>query len=138
MKKPQNNLIRGALFLSIGGFITKVIGAIYRIPLTNILSAEGIGLYQMVFPLYSLLLTVSSTGVPNGMAKLIAEGRNGEKVLKSALYFFVPISLIASIFLAVFGYKLALLQGNALAKTCYYAIAPSVLLVSVIDRKSVV
>ena len=133
MKKLENNLIKGALFLSIGGFITKVIGAIYRIPLTNLLGAEGIGLYQMVFQLYSLLLTVSSTGVPNGMAKLIAEGRNGEKVLKSALYFFVPISLIASIFLAVFGYKLALLQGNALAKTCYYAIAPSVLLVSVIS-----
>ena len=133
MKKLENSLIKGALFLSIGGFITKVIGALYRIPLTNLLGAEGIGLYQMVFPLYSLLLTVSSTGVPNGMAKLIAEKTDGEKVLKSALCFFVPISLVASVILAIFGYRLALLQGNALAQNCYYAIAPSILLVSVIS-----
>ena len=133
MKKLENSLIKGALFLSIGGFITKAIGAIYRIPLTNLLLAEGIGLYQMVFPLYTLLLTVSSTGVPNGMAKLIAEKNDGNVVLKSALCFFVPLSLIASIFLAVFSYRLALLQGNALAKSCYIAISPSVLLVSVIS-----
>ncbi len=133
MKKLENSLIKGALFLSIGGFITKVIGAVYRIPLTNILGAEGIGLYQMVFPLYSLLLTVSSTGVPNGMAKLIAEKNDGNVVLKSALCIFVPLSLIASICLLIFGANLAVLQGNSLAKSCYYAIAPSVLLVSVIS-----
>ena len=133
MEKCKNNLIKGALFLSIGGFITKVIGAVYRIPLTNLLTAEGIGLYQMVFPLYSLLLTVSSTGVPNGMAKLIAEGESEEKVLKSALYFFVPISLIATLILMVFARNLALLQGNIYAKNCYVLIAPSVLLVSIIS-----
>ena len=133
MEKCKNNLIKGALFLSIGGFITKVIGAVYRIPLTNLLTADGIGLYQMVFPLYSLLLTVSSTGVPNGMAKLIAEGESEEKVLKSALYFFVPISLIATLILMVFARNLALLQGNIYAKNCYILIAPSVLLVSIIS-----
>lgn len=133
MKKRENNLIKGALFLSIGGFITKVIGAIYRIPLTNILSAEGIGLYQMVFPLYSLLLTVSSTGVPNGMAKLIAEKNDANKVLKSALCFFVPVSFIASLLLMIFARNLAVLQGNVYAKNCYVAIAPSVLLVSIIS-----
>ncbi|MBR5439784.1 MAG: polysaccharide biosynthesis protein [Clostridia bacterium] len=133
MKKSENGLIKGAFFLSIGGFITKAIGAIYRIPLTNLLGAEGIGLYQMVFPLYSLLLTVSSTGVPNGMAKLIAEKNDENKVLKSALCFFVPLGLLATVFLIVFGYHLAVLQGNSLAKSCYVAIAPSVLLVSVIS-----
>ncbi len=129
----RDKLVSGALALAIGGFITKVIGALYRIPLTNILGAEGIGIYQMVFPLYCLLLTVSSTGVPNGIAKLIGEGRDAEKTLYSALKIFVPIGIIGSVIMALFSNKIALLQGNALAKNSYILIAPSVLAVSVIS-----
>ena len=92
MKK--SSLIGGAVTLSLGGVITKLIGAVYRIPLTNILGAEGIGIYQMVFPLYTILLTLSSTGVPSGISKLIAEGNSPEKTLKSALKFFAVIGFI--------------------------------------------
>lgn len=129
----KDKLISGALALAIGGFITKVIGALYRIPLTNILGAEGIGIYQMVFPLYCLLLTVSSTGVPNGIAKLIGEGKDAEKTLYSALKVFVPIGGIGSVIMAVFSNKIAILQGNSLAKLSYVLISPSVLAVSIIS-----
>lgn len=129
----KDKLITGALILAIGGFLTKVIGVFYRIPLTNILGAEGIGIYQMVFPLYCLLLTVSSTGVPNGISKLIAEGNDPNEVLKSSLKLFIPIGLIGSIFMTVFARKISLLQGNILAKNSYIFLAPSILAVSVIS-----
>ncbi len=129
----KDNLLSGAFILAVGGFITKVIGAVYRIPLTNLLGAEGIGVYQMVFPLYCLLLTLSSTGVPNGIAKLIGEGNDAKTVLKSALKIFVIIGVIGSLLMAVFSHKIATLQGNSLATNCYIFIAPSVLLVSVIS-----
>lgn len=61
-KTKSDGLIKGALVISMGGFITKILGAFYRVPLTNILGAEGLGLYQAVFPIYCLLLTLSSTG----------------------------------------------------------------------------
>ena len=51
------------------GMTAKLIGALYRIPLTNIMGAEGIGLYQMVFPLYTVLLTVTSGGLPPAGSK---------------------------------------------------------------------
>ncbi len=129
----KDNLLGGAFILAVGGFITKVIGAVYRIPLTNLLGAEGIGIYQMVFPLYCLLLTLSSTGVPNGIAKLIGEGNDGKVVLKSALKIFLPIGIIGTVLMALFSQKIATLQGNSLATNCYIFIAPSVLLVSVIS-----
>ena len=129
----KDKLLSGALALAIGGFITKVIGALYRIPLTNILGAEGIGIYQMVFPLYCLLLTVSSTGVPNGIAKLIAEGGDAENTLYSALKVFVPIGIIGSLLMALFSNNIATLQGNYLATKSYIFISPSVLAVSVIS-----
>ncbi len=130
--KNNNALFKGALILSMGGLLTKVLGAIYRIPLTNLLGAEGIGVYQMVFPLYSLLLTVSSTGVPSGISKLIASGEDAENVLKTSLLIFVPLGLIGSVFLMAFSRSLATLQGNINAKWAYVLISPSVVLVSII------
>ncbi len=129
----KDKLLSGATVLAVGGFLTKAIGAVYRIPLTNILGAEGIGVYQMVFPLYCLLLTFSSTGVPNGIAKLIGEGNDGLSVLKSALKAFSVLGLIGSGLMAVFSYKIAVLHGNSLAYKSYLLIAPSVFLVSVIS-----
>ena len=54
------SFLKGAIIISVGGFIAKLLGAIYRIPLTNVLGGEGMGIYQMVYPLYCLLLTAVS------------------------------------------------------------------------------
>ena len=58
--------LHGGAFFALLCLIAKGVGALYRIPLTNIMGAEGIGLYQMVFPLYSVLLSVSAGGLPTG------------------------------------------------------------------------
>ncbi len=131
MKKIS--VIKGAFILSLGGVITKLLGAIYRIPLTNLLGVKGIGLYQMVFPFYALLLTFSSTGVPSGTSKLVAEGNNPVRVLKSSLKVFGTAGFILSILTAIFSKSIATFQGNADAGVCYLALSPSIFLVSVIS-----
>ena len=76
MKKPSStskNFITGALLLSLGGLLAKVLGALYRIPLTNVLGSYGMGLYQLVFPPYILFLTVCQAGIPVALSKTIAE-----------------------------------------------------------------
>lgn len=62
--KAKQNFLQGAFIISLGGIVAKILGACYRIPLANILGAEGLGIYQMVYPLYCLLLTISATGIP--------------------------------------------------------------------------
>lgn len=131
--KLKNGLIYGAFFLSLGGVITKLIGAVYRIPLTNLLGAKGIGIYQMVFPLYTILLTFSSTGVPSGISKLIAEGNNPEKILKSSIKLFAIIGFITSTLTIIFSKYIAVFQGDINARLAYIGIAPSVFLVSLIS-----
>ena len=71
--KKEKSFLSGALVLSLGGLLAKVLGALYRIPLTNILGSYGMGLYQLVFPLFSLLLTISTAGIPVAVSKLVAE-----------------------------------------------------------------
>lgn len=133
-KKPfSDGLIRGALIISLGGFVTKILGAFYRVPLTNILGAQGLGLYQAVFPVYCLMLTASSTGVPSGISKLIAEGEDKFTALKSALAVFLPVGLFLGALMAAFSGAIASLQGSPQSKAAYAAIAPSVALVGAIS-----
>lgn len=73
MMMSKANLAKGAVILSLAGLISKAIGALYRIPLFRMIGAEGMGLYQMAYPLYALLLTVSSAGIPVAISKIVAE-----------------------------------------------------------------
>ncbi|MFA6331301.1 MAG: polysaccharide biosynthesis protein, partial [Clostridia bacterium] len=137
-KKMKKTFIWGVLILSAGAFIAKVLGAIYRIPLTNIIGAEGIGLYQMVFPLYSLLLVASSAGIPTAISRLVAEKTaqndnvGAKLVFKSALILMLLLSGIASIIIFFLSGTFARLQGNTSATMAYYVISPAVIFSAVI------
>ncbi len=133
MKNDKNILLKNALTVSMGGFIAKVLGAVYRIPLTNILGSEGMGLYQMVFPLYCVLLTISSTGLPSSISKIISEGNSAETVLKKSKSFFGLIGFFGTLFMCAFSVFIARLQGNVNAWGGYVALAPAVFFVSLIS-----
>ena len=68
----KNKLAKGSLILAIGTFVAKAFGMLYRIPLTNMLGCYGLGLYQMIFPVYTVLLDFSGAGVPSALSRLIS------------------------------------------------------------------
>ncbi len=111
----------------------KILGAFYRIPLTAILGSEGMGLYQTVFPLYTLFLTVSSGGVSVAVAKMVASRKNSGEVVSVALKFFAVVGGVLSLLMLLFSHDIAVFQGNARAQTGYIAIAPSITLVSAVS-----
>lgn len=57
-----NKFVSGTLILTLSGFVVKVIGSVNWIILSRILGGEGIGIYQMAFPIYLLALQVSKIG----------------------------------------------------------------------------
>lgn len=138
MAKKQS-FIRGAFVLGICGFIGKFLGAVYRIPLTNILGSEGMGLYQMVFPMYTLLLTVSSSGLPSAISRLIAERlalkdrQGGSRIFGAALLTLFIFGGLCTIIVFILGKYIAQAQGNPDASYAYMAIAPSLILVALIS-----
>ena len=133
MKKQS--FVVGAIVLTIASFFAKVIGAIYRIPLTSILGAEGLGLYQMVFPLYSMLLVLCSTGVPNAIAKMIASGDDSKNrtIIYKSILFFGAISLCMSVALILLSKFISIVQGNKDAWLIYSGVAPAVFFVGVLS-----
>lgn len=69
----KDTFIKGALILTIAGVIVKIIGAVNRILLSRLLGGEGIGLYQLAYPIYLLALSISSAGIPVAISILVAE-----------------------------------------------------------------
>lgn len=129
----------GAIILAFGGLVAKVVGALYKIPLTNILGSNGMGLYYLIFPLYSLLLVIISSGTSLAVSRLVSSEKinhnkkNEITIFKVALIYVFVLSVIFSATLIVLSEKISLLQGNINAKIGYFAIAPSIIFASVIS-----
>lgn len=99
----RGKFLRGSFLISFGGFLSKAIGALSRIPILSALGAEGMGAYQLVFPLYAFLLTFCSSGVATSISKMVADERylGGKGVLFGAakLFFALGTLLGAGLFL---------------------------------------
>ena len=84
----KHSLIGGAIILTIASFITRILGFIYRIYMSRLIGAEGMGLFQLIFPIYMLGYTLSSSGISVAVSKLVAEENakrnpaNARKILR--------------------------------------------------------
>jgi len=74
--KNKNLFIKSTIILILGGIITKILGFIIRIIYTRIVGAEIIGLYSLVTPTYSLLITIAMLALPTTISKLVAENKH--------------------------------------------------------------
>ena len=132
----RKEFIKGAVWITVGGFVSKLIGALYRIPLTNLIGGYGIGLYQMIYPFYCLLLTLSATGIPSAVSALtaseIAKGSNARNTLSPAMKLFAFIGGIGTLLMLSLSHTLANAQGETALVGGYITLAPSVFLVSIL------
>lgn len=67
------SLMKGTFILTIAGIVVKIIGSLNWIFVSRVLGGEGIGLYQMAFPIYFFALSVSTAGVPVAISIITAE-----------------------------------------------------------------
>ncbi len=118
-----------ALALAVTSMVAKLMGAVYRIPLTNILGANGIGKYQLVFPLFALLLALSCNAVPVAISRLVAQERalgktdNVRSIMLASLVYMGVSGAVAMIFMLAIAYPLSIVQGADMFK-CYLVLAP--------------
>ena len=135
--KRSESFLSGALVLSLGGLFAKILGALYRIPLTNIIGSYGMGLYQLVFPPYILFLTVAQAGIPTAPSKLIAENnqlgkpQEGKKVFRFAFLLLALSGLVCAALMAALSGVIARAQGNDSTQKAFLIVAPALLFVPV-------
>ena len=95
-KSSKNNYLKQAGILAAAGIICRIIGILYRSPLTSIIGDEGNGYYTSAYNIYTIILLLSSYSIPSAISKIIAsklalrEYRNAHRIFRCALiYVFV-------------------------------------------------
>jgi len=132
----SNFLIQGSI-LAITSVIVRIIGIVYRIPLTNMIGRAGIGYYSSAFQIYSILLLLSSYSLPLAVSKMVSakvalnQYRDAYKIFKLACIYALIVGFIAAL-ITYFG---ADFFATELLKRpmCAYALktlAPTVLIVA--------
>lgn len=136
MKK--DTFLKGAFILGISGILVKILGAFFRIPLVNIIGSEGMGYYQVGYPIYTFLLSFSAAGFPTAISKLVSEKRangnirGGHRVFQVSMGILAIIGVISFLFL---GFGARFLVNNFIkSPNAYYsvlALAPALLLIPI-------
>jgi stage V sporulation protein B len=127
-----------AFILAVAGLISRVLGAVYRIPLTRMIGQEGIGLYQLAYPLYVMLLQISTAGINIAVSKLIAERvavrnlRGARSVFRSALILLTVFGAVSTLLMLGLARPISVyLHRDPRSYYAILALAPAILIVSV-------
>lgn len=137
-QKTKNFLVQGSI-LAIAGVITKIIGAVYRVPLVNILGDEGMGYYGVAFQIYAIALTLTSYSLPLAVSKLVSarvatgEYKNAYRVFRGAMTFAIAVGGVVA---AVIFFGAEFIATNLMAmQMSTYALrvlAPCILIVALL------
>lgn len=134
----MSKFLKGTFILLIAGFITRVLGFIYRIVLARSIGEEGVGLYMMAYPTFILVVTIMQLGLPVAISKNIAEAeaRRDYAEIKKILV----VSLATTISLSIIITPAIIMLAPILSTTLftdprtYYplvAIAPAIPIIAV-------
>ncbi|MFF2910524.1 stage V sporulation protein B [Paenibacillus sp. NPDC057934] len=112
----KQSFIQGTLILLAAGIINRMLGFIPRIVLPRVIGAEGVGLYQLGYPFFILLVTVITGGLPLAVAKMVAEaeGKNRPDKSKQILRTALALSLALGIFFTLVALASASWVSNVL------------------------
>ena len=138
-ESKKQSFLHGTALLAAATAIVKIIGALYKIPLKMIIGDEGFGYFNTAYEIYSLLLLISTAGLPVAMSRMISQasslGHSNQvrRVYATARNLFLALGLAGTVFMVLGCKWLARIQGQPDA---YYAIAclgPCVLLICIMS-----
>lgn len=101
----SNRIVRGTLLLTAAGYISRFLGMIYVIPLNALVGAKGMALYSYAYIPYTVLLSLSSVGIPPAISKIVAKYnslglyKTGYRVFRLSFYFMILTGIAAFLLL---------------------------------------
>lgn len=113
MKLLKNKFVISTIILMIGGFITKLLGMFIRILTTRVIGTEGLGIYMLIMPTFSLFMTIAQLGFPVAISTLVANDSNNNKNL---IFSSLPVSLGINMILMLIIFLIAPFLANDLLK----------------------
>ena len=130
-KKNSNTLVKNASFLMVAALISKIIGMIYKSPLSSLLGRESFACFQFAQNVYFILLMIASFSIPQAVSKIMSERiafkryRDAQRVFKGALLYAVIAGGIVAL-ICVFGASILVPDSVANARLALQMLAPTV------------
>lgn len=134
----KQNFLGGVAVLTVAMVVVKIISAIYKIPLGNILDDEGMGHFNVAYNVYNFLLQLSTAGFPLALSKLTSEasalGRQNQmrRQFRVAAVMFFCLGIVASGIMFFFAEPLANFMNDSLAYYPIKVLSPAVFFVCLI------
>ena len=136
-EQKGQNFLHGAAIYTVGIIVIKLLGAVYKIPLGNILGDDGFTHFDVTYKIYNVFLTIATAGVPVALSRLISEAsavdrvQQVRRVFRVGLWAFLGMGLFGTLAMLLFPAALADWVGDIQATRCIFIMAPSVVLVCV-------
>jgi len=133
MANKKQNFMEGALILMLGGIIVKVIGALFKIPLANLLGGVGMSYFTVAYDIYTWMYIITTAGLPVAISRMVSESNSAgryedsKRILNVAFTAFMIFALFCSGLLLIFAEPLAIRMNNREAVYCIVAITPAIL-----------
>ena len=130
------SFLREAVILTVASFAVKIIGVVFKIPLTNILK-DNIGIFTAAYSIYAMLFMLSTSGLPVAVSKLVSasnergRGIEAKRIASLALAVFGIIGLLFALMLFIFAPNIATATGHAESALAMRVIAPSLFFICI-------
>ena len=136
-ERVSSSFVGGVLILGAGNLLVKVIGLVFKIPLSRLLGDEGMGYFNTGYTVYSWLFLIGCTGFPVAVSILVSEAteregndRSSRRILSVSLLFLFILGLAGCLSLLFFSDAIASRIGNPGSAAAISSIAPAVLFCS--------
>ena len=133
-RAAEHGFLQGALILSAGVMLVKILGAIYKIPLTNMIGEVGMGYFNTAYQLYLPIYTLATAGFPVAVSRLVSEHtvqgnlRGARGIFRRAWCFFLCSGLLGMTIMFVGAGAYAHCTGSPKAVWCIRTLSPTILL----------
>ncbi|SHE46927.1 stage V sporulation protein B [Seinonella peptonophila] len=134
----KQSFLYGTLILAGAGFITKVLGFVYRVALSRMIGDEGVGLFQMTYPILLLMVVITTAGLPVAISKLVSEAiveRNHKRIgsiLTVSIFILLAMSFLITSLILLFAPLIAnTLLTDQRALYCLLAMVPMIPIIAI-------
>lgn len=135
-REASGGIIGGALSLTVSTVIVKILGLIYKIPISNFLGDEGMGYFNSAYTVYAFFYLLCTAGVPKAIMILVSEAKAKGRAVDernivrvASLVFLILGGIVTAVFI-LFSAPLSRFIGNSGARATMIAIAPSIIFIS--------
>ncbi len=132
----NKSFVREAVILTAANFAVKIIGVVFKIPLTNIMGTS-IGIFTAAYSIYAMLFMLSTSGLPVAISRLVSasnsrgRGTEAKRISRIATYLFGVIGFAFMVLLMVFAPFIAKISGHEESALAMRVIAPALFFVCV-------